>query len=325
MQRWFVATMQTGYKAKLHKIYEEIIIFDLPDSDNIYLLQSELEKMVFDCCLKIRRLLASNHTYPDPYQCPNLTTLTVVLPFLWQRSQCQVIQTYHPLLPHSQPMKSPHFPPHRHVRLLILSTALQILHLLTRPKQGFLPIPLVSFLTCRLALSWNKALTVIQLDHKYQTPVADQGGGVLWVLKNPPFPLKVHCVKIFISVTCQSQELKAPWHTTTLLAPSVKACSQYTLERALHSLPVSRCNRKCMQNDLEARRVRWNRDDFYSSVRACCDACPNHFVCTRSRVYCEPAFKVCCMQQIAQCVVGIIVVCNKRYTFDVSWQQSCAE
>ena len=138
-----------------------------------YLLATiQAQKMVFDCCLKIRRLLASNHTYPDPYQCPNLTTLTVVLPFLWQRSQRQVIQTCHPLLPHSQPLKSPHFPPQtfaRHVCLLILSTALQILHLLTRLKQSFLLKPLVSFLTCRLALSWNKALTVIQLDHKYQT------------------------------------------------------------------------------------------------------------------------------------------------------------
>ena len=29
-----------------------------------------------------------------------------------------------------------------------------------------------------------------------------------------------------------------------------------------------------------------------------------------------------CKQQIAQCVV---VACNKRHAFDVSWQQSCVE
>ena len=64
-----------AYKAKLHNIYEETITLDLPDSDNIYLLQSKLEKLVFDCCLKVRRLLASNHTasnytYSDPLPMP---------------------------------------------------------------------------------------------------------------------------------------------------------------------------------------------------------------------------------------------------------------
>ena len=44
-----------------------------------------------------------------------------------------------------------------------------------------------------------------------------------------------------------------------------------------------RCDRKCIQNDLDARRnvrVRWNRNYFYSSVR---DARPDHFVCTSGR------------------------------------------
>ena len=77
---------------------------------------------------------------------------------------------------------------------------------------------------------------------------------------------------------------------------SLKAGSQYMLGRASCNLPASRCDRKCIQNDLDARRVRWNRTDFYSSVRARCNACPNQFVCTSGRnarpcVYCEPALK----------------------------------
>ena len=74
----------------------------------------------------------------------------------------------------------------------------------------------------------------------------------------------------------------------------LKDGSQYTLEQVLRNLPASRCDQKCIQNDLHACRVRWNRNNFYSSVRARCDVRPNHFVCTSSRnacssVYCEPA------------------------------------
>ena len=43
------------------------------------------------------------------------------------------------------------------------------------------------------------------------------------------------------------------------------------------------CDRKCIQNDLDVRCVRWNRNNFYSSIRAHCDACLNHFVCTSGR------------------------------------------
>ena len=61
-------------------------------------------------------------------------------------------------------------------------------------------------------------------------------------------------------------------------------------------LPASRCDWKCIQNNLDERRVRWNRNNFYSSVRARCDVRPNHFVCTsgcnaRPSVYCEPGFR----------------------------------
>ena len=77
---------------------------------------------------------------------------------------------------------------------------------------------------------------------------------------------------------------------------SLKASSQYTLGRASRNLPASRCDRKCIQNDLDVRCVRWNRTDFYSSVRARCNAHPNQFVCTSGRnarpcIYCEPALK----------------------------------
>ena len=44
-----------------------------------------------------------------------------------------------------------------------------------------------------------------------------------------------------------------------------------------------RCDRKCIQNDLDTRcsvHVHWNRNQFYSSVR---DTRPNHFVCTSGR------------------------------------------
>ena len=80
------------------------------------------------------------------------------------------------------------------------------------------------------------------------------------------------------------------------LCVCVKAGSQYTLEQAQRNLPALRCDRKCIQNDLDVRhnvRVRWNRNYFYSSIR---DVRPNYFVCTsgrnaRSSVYCEPAFR----------------------------------
>ena len=83
-------------------------------------------------------------------------------------------------------------------------------------------------------------------------------------------------------------------HVWDYTATSLKASSQYTLERALRNLPALRCDRKCIQNDLDVRRVCWNRNNFYSSVHASCDVRPNHFVCTsghnaRSSVYCEPA------------------------------------
>ena len=59
--------------------------------------------------------------------------------------------------------------------------------------------------------------------------------------------------------------------------------------RPVHNIRMGeRCDRKCIQIDLDARcnvHVRWNRNQFYSSV---CDA--GKLRDARPSVYCEPAF-----------------------------------
>ena len=99
---------------------------------------------------------------------------------------------------------------------------------------------------------------------------------------------QIHC-------TCTSHNVFLFFSVKFVHTCTVKAGSQYTLERALCNLPASRCDQKCIQNDLDVCHVRWNRNNFYSSVRARYDARPNHFVCTSGRnahssVYCGPAF-----------------------------------
>ena len=58
-------------------------------------------------------------------------------------------------------------------------------------------------------------------------------------------------------------------------------CWMWQLLRPVHNIRMGeRCDRKCIQIDLDARcnvHVRWNRNQFYSSVR---DTRLNHFVCT---------------------------------------------
>ena len=58
----------------------------------------------------------------------------------------------------------------------------------------------------------------------------------------------------------------------------------FTLLRPVHNIRLNeRCDRKCIQNDLDACHnvcVHWLRNYFYSSVR---DTRPNHFVCTSGR------------------------------------------
>ena len=59
-------------------------------------------------------------------------------------------------------------------------------------------------------------------------------------------------------------------------------------------LLASCCNRKCIQNDLDARTLRWNRTFFLFLRR---DTRPNHFICTSGRnatqaKRCEPALTI---------------------------------
>ena len=69
-----------------------------------------------------------------------------------------------------------------------------------------------------------------------------------------------------------------------LVMKSQEQAHQILALRPVHDIRLGeRRDRKCIQNDLDARRnmrVRWNRNYFYSSVR---DARPNHFVCTSGR------------------------------------------
>ena len=55
-----------SYKAELRKLCLESYALDLSDSDEIYSLESQLDKDVFNCSLKIRRLLASVKTSLAP-------------------------------------------------------------------------------------------------------------------------------------------------------------------------------------------------------------------------------------------------------------------
>ena len=55
-----------SYKAELHKICLESYNLDVSDSDEIYSLESQLDEDVFNCCLKIRRLLPSANTSLTP-------------------------------------------------------------------------------------------------------------------------------------------------------------------------------------------------------------------------------------------------------------------
>ena len=55
-----------SYKAELRKLCLESYTLDVSDSDEIYSLESQLDKDVFDCCLKIRRLLPSANTSLAP-------------------------------------------------------------------------------------------------------------------------------------------------------------------------------------------------------------------------------------------------------------------
>ena len=60
MPRLFVATKL------LRKLCLESYTLDVSDSDKIYSLESQLDEDVFDCCLKIRRLLPSANTSLAP-------------------------------------------------------------------------------------------------------------------------------------------------------------------------------------------------------------------------------------------------------------------
>ena len=55
-----------SYKAELRKICLESYNLDVSDSDEIYSLESQLDEDVFNCCLKIRRLLPSANTSLAP-------------------------------------------------------------------------------------------------------------------------------------------------------------------------------------------------------------------------------------------------------------------
>ena len=55
-----------SYKAELRKICLESYNLDVSDSDEIYSLESQLDEDVFNCCLKIRRLLPSANTSLTP-------------------------------------------------------------------------------------------------------------------------------------------------------------------------------------------------------------------------------------------------------------------
>ena len=55
-----------SYKAELRKLCLESYTLDVSDSDEIYSLESQLDEDVFDCCLKIRRLLPSANTSLAP-------------------------------------------------------------------------------------------------------------------------------------------------------------------------------------------------------------------------------------------------------------------
>ena len=55
-----------SYKAELRKLCLESYTLDVSDSDKIYSLESQLDEDVFDCCLKIRRLLPSANTSLAP-------------------------------------------------------------------------------------------------------------------------------------------------------------------------------------------------------------------------------------------------------------------
>ena len=75
----------------------------------------------------------------------------------------------------------------------------------------------------------------------------------------------------------------------------LKPSSQYTLGRAQRI--CLRCVATRSAYKMDAHRVHWNRNNFYSSVHARCDVRPNHFVCTSGRnacpsVYCEPGFSL---------------------------------
>lgn len=63
--RQYAETIRS-YKVELRKICYESDTLGIPFTDEIYSLESQLEEDVFDCCLKIRRLLASAHTSLAP-------------------------------------------------------------------------------------------------------------------------------------------------------------------------------------------------------------------------------------------------------------------
>ena len=75
------------YNDELRKVAYETCTLDLSDSDDIHSLQAQLEQEVFDCCLKIRRLLASTHTSLTPTSLLESDDNRTIVPQIESKSQ----------------------------------------------------------------------------------------------------------------------------------------------------------------------------------------------------------------------------------------------
>ena len=85
-----------SYKAELRKICLESYNLDVSDSDEIYSLESQLDEDVFNCCLKIRRLLPSANTSLTLLRCLSLIKASL----LRLKRNYQLFQTCHSSLQH---------------------------------------------------------------------------------------------------------------------------------------------------------------------------------------------------------------------------------